>query len=325
MRCSICNVESEADAKFCRKCGISIHVSPKLSADDLASEHELLDGAVKPNSTSTIGVDFSNQKDAKPVVLLPKGKGQAAAGQRRRLLRRLQAKMFPVVAIILLLQLAVTGVMFFWIVKLKATPSLQSHPVQAQTSASDSSTQVPSVPPQVLNQSPPESTDTDVAAATNSAPNVLDDSIIEKQRLSDELDAKNDDKRRFGDRLDADIARKQHLSDNLDAVIAEKRREAKSINSEIDGLKGELVVLDSRHNKLRGEIDFATRTLKKSRYESALLERKKQEFIGLNRKIKVLNQAISQKQLVVKDLQKQITLMTNAHHGSRNRQMTWKR
>jgi chromosome segregation ATPase len=177
-------------------------------------------------------------------------------------------------------------------------------------------------PPYSQAQTPVE--EVALPSETENAIKERDKDLVDKTRRSEELAeviAKQERAKKEGEN---EIAKQQRISNKLDTDIAERQRQLKNLEqdltlakSELDNLRSELVSLKGELNKLNTAISYARRTLKKSKNEIAQFERKKEEVTG---KIRVLNQTISQKQLVVRDLQRHIDLMKNANHGSRNRQ-----
>ncbi len=111
MRCDFCDVESEVDARYCRTCGRPASILPKESEVKLAAEHDTPEKAINSNSTSVIGIDFSNPPSPKKVVPLRNKAGRSTAA-RRHLRRKLQTIWLPVTVLVLQLAVAVATITY---------------------------------------------------------------------------------------------------------------------------------------------------------------------------------------------------------------------
>jgi uncharacterized coiled-coil protein SlyX len=315
MRCDFCK-EEETDGKYCRKCGKLLNISPKSSAEKLADEHNTPDKAVNSNSTSVLGVDFSQQAPGKQVVPFKKGDSSSASGHPLR--SKLQTILLSVAGFLLVSQLAVTVTMFIWVWKLKQTP--QPQPAQAQTRVGDDVVQTPSAPSptgEKLTSAPAE----EVASSseTKEAIEKLNQELILKRQTKEKLDQELAE-------LSKAVADKKSNLKKLNQMLALVTDRLNELNTEIASKEGrlrdlqtEIASAEATLNKLNAKNARAKVKNREYRIVVAQLPRKKAEVAQLQREISGLREEASQRRLTVRGLQKQIDSIKYADHVSRKR------
>lgn len=257
-RCDRCNIESEKDAKYCRKCGRPISNDSGLREEESAAERKTPGEVVESKATSMLDVNFSNPPRAKKVVPLGNARGEGMSRGLRRCLLGTGVSL----SFMLLLLLVIGGFMLNKVAHIQRDKErLVSEVAKIQRDK--------------------ESLTNEVAEITRAKDSLIDQ-VEDNQRTKDRLDKQIADEQNRLKQLVAQRSVAEGKLKDTETKIASAERTLSTINSNITVARRNLRESKGAIAQLKHQKEKITRELEGLRYEAGLRRR---EVRNLQRQI----------------------------------------
>ncbi len=284
MRCPKCNAETEADERFCRKCGQPSNISLNSSADEPAAERKTPDVAAKSNSTKILGADFAHPAGpVKMVEPLPTG-DEHSTGTARQRGRKSPIRRLFITSIVLQIVLLLATLTFGVVIWKRTTPQ--------------------AMPPQLSLRAMVEF----VKESAN------------RQLILEKLERDIADRQRTKDEQDEDIAKRDNVIADQNIEINQLDERLAMAKGEYNRLQEQITIAKRERNAINTEIAEGKRKRRKDAQMTAKTrDKQKRRVDELTSQIKRLERQKAQKENSVKDLERQLAVNKKANYGGRNR------